>query len=228
MMIKAIITGDVVHSTRIKKRDELLKGIKKICNLLAKEKYISRYEIYRGDEFQLEVIRPEKALQTAIIIRAYLRKETLPKTTDKTKLWDARISIGLGMVDYKASKIIESTGEAFQKSGKGLDTIKSSDRKMIVNTPWRSVDGEMAVCLRFADAVISHWSTKSAEVAFWHWLYKLKQDAIADKIGVSQPAVNNRFRSAQIKNLNFLLRRYEELVIASGSQSTHDIVTRPE
>jgi hypothetical protein len=69
----------------------------------------TEWEIYRGDEFQLE-IKNQKTRCSALRIKAYF----------KTLKLDARMSIGFGDKTYAANKISESNGTAFLRSGEVL------------------------------------------------------------------------------------------------------------
>ena len=68
----------------------------------------SQWEIYRGDEFQIEIKNPEEALLSAILIKAHLKAIKL----------DARMSIGFGDKTHNAEKISESNGICFYTFGR--------------------------------------------------------------------------------------------------------------
>lgn len=103
----AVLTGDIINSKKVNS-EEWLPKLKdyfiKVTNNAEK------WEIYRGDSFQIQV-NIEEALITAICIRALI------KTNSKI---DVRISIGIGDVSFKGKKVIESNGTAFINSGEAL------------------------------------------------------------------------------------------------------------
>ncbi len=96
----SIITGDIINSRKLPSA-KWIDGLKELLN--TKGANPSGWEIYRGDEFQIEITNPEEALLTALQIKSYL----------KTLKLDARMSIGFGDKTYSATKISESNGTAF-------------------------------------------------------------------------------------------------------------------
>lgn len=87
-------------------------------------------ELYRGDSFQLLVEDPALAIYIAILLRAGLIYNT-PDTSDG--VWDARISVGIGSIDFISENIVTSDGEAFLLSSTQLDNI--GKRRLAVKTP---------------------------------------------------------------------------------------------
>jgi len=65
MSSRAVITADIVNSTRLKSAEakNLLTTITKILAPL-------KYEFYRGDSFQVYVRNPQEALQWILLCRA--------------------------------------------------------------------------------------------------------------------------------------------------------------
>lgn len=158
MEIKAVITGDIVRSELIAldKRDLLIQVLHQIVENL-QDKSPMRMELFRGDSFQIVVDSPEMSLKIASMMRAGLKSNT-PKGS-KTE-WDARISIGIGTIDYRGNSIVTSDGEAFKLSGRGLDTMEKN--RLAVNTCWQDVNEELDAGLAFVDDLITGWSVNQA------------------------------------------------------------------
>lgn len=78
-----IITGDIVNSRKLSSKI-WIDGLKKLLNTFGKNPV--EWDIYRGDEFQLEIKNPEEALLIALQIKSYF----------KTLKLDVRMSIGFG------------------------------------------------------------------------------------------------------------------------------------
>lgn len=72
------------------------------------------WEIFRGDQFQLEVKNPENSLLVAIQIKALMKSLKL----------DVRMSIGIGEKTHNSKKISESNGTAFINSGELFERLK--------------------------------------------------------------------------------------------------------
>ena len=130
METKAVITGDIVRSELIAlgKRDLLIQVLHQIVENL-QDKSPMRMELFRGDSFQIVVDSPEMSLKIASMMRAGLKSNT-PKGS-KTE-WDARISIGIGTIDYQGDSIVTSDGEAFKLSGRGLTQWRRTDWQLIL------------------------------------------------------------------------------------------------
>lgn len=181
----SIITGDIVNSRKLPSKI-WIDGLKNLLN--TKGKNPSEWEIYRGDEFQLEVINPEEALLTALQIKAYL----------KTLKLDARMSIGFGDKTYKAEKISESNGTAFVHSGELFETLKKQKTTLAINSGNPDFDTEMNLMLRLGLTFMDNWLVQSAEFVLTAIENKsLSQEEIGLKLGINQAAVSRRRKRAQ-------------------------------
>ncbi len=181
----SIITGDIVNSRKLSST-VWMEGLKKIFT--TKGENPAEWDIYRGDEFQLEIKNPEVALLTAIEIKAYLRTVKL----------DARMSIGFGDKTYNASKISESNGSAFIRSGELFETLKKQKNNLALNSGNTDFDTEMNLMLRLSLTFMDNWSVQSAEFILATLANKeLSQEEIGLKLGINQAAVSRRRKRAQ-------------------------------
>lgn len=202
MMIKGVITGDVIGSSQIKLEDrtQLLNCFYEMKDELQS---ISPFEmeLFRGDSFQLLVDKPEMTTKLAILLRAGLIQYTPSK---KEVIWDAKVSIGIGAVDFISDEIITSDGEAFQYSGRQFD--KMGKQRLVVTTPWSEVNEELAVSTPFADDIITRWSIKQAEITYMSLIRNQSQKELAESIGTSAQNVSKILTSAK----EGLMRNYIE------------------
>lgn len=129
MEIKAVITGDIVRSELIAldKRDLLIQVLHQIVENL-QDKSPMRMELFRGDSFQIVVDSPEMSLKIASMMRAGLKSNT-PKGS-KTE-WDARISIGIGTIDYRGTALSLLTAR--------LSNFQAGDLTQWRRTDWRLI-----------------------------------------------------------------------------------------
>lgn len=181
----SIITGDIVNSRKLD-ATVWIDGLKKILD--SKGKNPGGWEIYRGDQFQLEIKNPEEALLAALQIKAYL----------KTLKLDARMSIGFGDKTYAADKISESNGSAFIHSGEVFETLKKQKVTLAVNSGNTVFDREMNLMLRLGLTFMDNWLPQSAEfilVAIAN--QSLSQEEIGNKLGINQAAVSRRQKRAR-------------------------------
>jgi hypothetical protein len=181
----AIITGDIINSRKLASKT-WMNGLKLIFNTLGKNP--SEWEIYRGDEFQLEVKNPEEALLFAFQIKAYL----------KTIKLDARMSIGLGNKNYESKKISESNGTAFVYSGELFETLKKQKINLAINSSNESLNTEINLMLRLSLVFMDSWLVQSAEFVLTAIENPtLSQEEIGVKLGINQAAVSRRRKRAQ-------------------------------
>jgi hypothetical protein len=181
----SIITGDIVNSRKLPSKI-WIDGLKELLN--TKGKNPSEWEIYRGDEFQIEIINPEEALLTALQIKAYL----------KTLKLDARMSIGFGDKTYTAATVSESNGTAFVRSGELFETLKKQKTTLAINSGNNDLDTEMNLMLRLGLTFMDNWLVQSAEFVLASIGNKsLSQEEIGVKLGINQAAVSRRRKRAQ-------------------------------
>lgn len=206
--MKGVITGDIIESSaiQIKYRDFLLESIRKIADELSVIEPI-RIEFFRGDSFQTVIDTPENAMKIAVLLRAGLKSHT-PK--ECKKLWDARLSLGVGTISYHADNTVLSDGEAFQYSGRGLDEI--GKRRLVVKTRWADVNEELLVSTAFADEVISSWSVPQSQAAYQALLYDTFQKEIAHKFQKSAQNISKLLNAAKVNLVRMYIDRYHNLI----------------
>ena len=188
--MNCIITGDVKGSRRAKSQN-WIDGLKQLFKQFGKTPM--DWEIYRGDEFQLEVKNCEEALLVAFQIKAYLRSIKL----------DVRMSIGFGDKTYKAKKISESNGTAFVNSGIGFENLKKNKTTLSIHSSNKTFDKEMNLILRLGLSFMDNWLAQSAEfVLITIQNPTLSQEEIGTKLGINQAAVSRRRKRA---NFDLLL-----------------------
>lgn len=181
----SIITGDIVNSRKLSSKN-WIDGLKNLLNTFGKNP--TEWEIYRGDEFQLEVKNPEDALNIALQIKAYFKAIGL----------DARMSIGIGDKTYKAEKISESNGTAFTRSGEVFETLKKQKNNLAINSGNAELDTELNLMIRLSLTFMNNWLAQSAEfVQIAMANPTLSQEEIGLKLGINQAAVSRRRKRAQ-------------------------------
>lgn len=226
MNIKAVITGDIVKSGRIKDADivpvlnSLKETFKEINTKLLNGE--GSFEIFRGDSFQGLIPKPEVALLVSFIIRARLRSYA-PSRSITNKLiikkpilnayTDARIAIGIGEVSYQNDPIQESHGEAFEKSGRALDALKPDNERITIVTPWDDINSELTVECKLVDAIISRWTSSTAEAMYYYLLIEKNQLELAKILKIKQPSVHKRLVIyGNAPGIQAFLERYQSLI----------------
>lgn len=139
-----VITGDIVGSSKLNIEERKL-AIETIRKTVENQSLVDdiKVEFFRGDGFQFIVNQPKYTAKVAVILRTKLR----------TKGWDARLSIGIGTVEYLDSKSIGlSYGEAFLYSGKGLDNI--GERRLVLGMKDCKLNKELSQIIESIDEIL--------------------------------------------------------------------------
>ena len=212
----AILSGDLINSSKYEDRTmtSVIKVLKKEFKAI-EDRYPTEnisFSIYRGDSFQGVVENPVLALSVALQIKTavsrYTDIEELPKNAMPSA--DIRISIGVGKARYQRDALAESNGEAFQFSGRTLDSMKSEGLKMALTTANVEINDEFKVHFKFLDSVTDRWSVASSEVVYY-LINNYKEQEIASELSRSQAAINHRKKAAGWEEIQFLLKRYEHV-----------------
>lgn len=205
--MKAVITADIVNSTKILDKDRKL--LSEILDKIIQElQFVGmlRCEMYRGDSFQVLVEDYQYAIKIAILIRLGLIKSNL---LGKAKL-DARMVIGIGDVSYEDNKIILSDGEAFRLSGRAFDSL--GKKRILLATNNIEVDRQLNLLLAFIDDILLHISISQSRCLYESLLLNLPQKDIAKKLGMTQPNVAKLLKaSKEVLFREFLGYAEEEL-----------------
>jgi hypothetical protein len=175
-----ILTGDIINSRKVPSK-KWMDDLKTIFQSIGKSP--NDWEIYRGDEFQLEIKTLEDALAVAFQIKAFFKSINL----------DVRMSLGLGDKTYKARKITESNGSAFIRSGETFETLKKQKLNLAINSGNAYFDEYLNLMLKLTLSFMDNWLQQSAEfvlVAIQN--PTLSQEEIGVKLGINQAAVSRR------------------------------------
>jgi hypothetical protein len=224
-MIKAVITGDIVHSTQMsqKDRDMLIKIISRLLKDLSNE-FSMRSEMYRGDSFQCLLSKPGDALRVALLIKTGIRSlnpseayELQKKSKPDQKksmlytnwVFDARMAIGIGEVEKPKTKISTSTGSAFIISGHGLDDLKNSKQALAIET-FDKFREELQTESILLDTILSKTTALQCEVIHNKLQYSSEIE-IARKLKIGQSAVNQRSNAGSWNAINAMVQRFETI-----------------
>lgn len=203
---KAVITGDIIHSRKIEDKATLLRVLNRLFRELSGQYTFTRgFEVFRGDSFQAVVEKPHQALRIAILIRLGLYSYA-----PKTQVWDARIGIGIGTIQFLEENVTSANGEAFENSGQSIDQIKGSDRRIHIKTTDTSLNRQLNVLNILNDGLSSNWTKKSAEVMYRYLLFGETQQEIAETLRISQSAVQQRLKTGKTEVLIAYIRYFEK------------------
>ena len=207
--MKAVITADIVNSTKIEEAhrhllvdelDNIIQDLKRLSSL--------RCEMYRGDSFQVLVDDVKYCLEIAVLIRLGLKKSNLLKN----RKLDARMAIGVGDVSYEHEQVILSDGEAFRLSGRTFDKLKK--RRLLIATNINDMDEPLNVMLAFIDELLEGLSYTQSKYLYDSLLYNMSQMELANVYNTSQPNIAKHLKSAK-ENLFRLFFDFAEKTLKS-------------
>lgn len=193
-----ILTADIINSRKLPSK-KWMDDLKAFLNTFGKSP--NDWEIYRGDEFQMEIKNPEDSLLVAVQIKAFFKSINL----------DIRISLGFGDKTYKTRKITESNGSAFIRSGETFETLKKLKLNLAIHSGVETFDEELNLMLKLSLSFMDNWLQQSAEfvlVAIQN--PTLSQEEIGLKLGINQAAVSRRQKRANyelVKELDLYFRK---------------------
>lgn len=192
-----IITGDIIGSRKIK--DSWLLNLKTALKVISGRS--NKWEIYRGDSFQLEV-EPENAIKTAAYLKACIKVN---------KPADVRMGIGIGDLKNKRKKLSESSGDAFVYSGAAFDSLKQARVNLAVKTDSADFDEEINVLIKLSLIAMDSWGVVAAEmVKLALENNDLLQSELAAISGRTQSSVSEALKRAHYTEIMEMDRIYRK------------------
>lgn len=195
----AILTGDLIHSSRIPPKIWMTKLKEELLKLGSSPE---KWEIYRGDSFQLMQENPLKALETAISLKAALKT---------IKYLDVRISIGIGEMDYKTPHITECNGSAFEFSGNRFENLKTEKLNLAIKSKWPDFDQDINLYLKLALVIMDNWTVNASSIV--HASLEnphLIQKELGELLGLKQNSVSSRLKRAQYPLILEVMSMYRQ------------------
>jgi hypothetical protein len=223
-MVKAVITGDIIHSTKLpsEHRKVLLSDIEQALKRWDKS-FKMKSEMFRGDSFQC-LVDPVYGLRVALIIKTYIRSLNPSMLYDLqnrknpnkkaavfyTKfIYDARVAVGIGQIEAIGQRLASSHGPAFTTSGHLLDDIKNTRQSLTIGSN-DEFDAEWGTESFLLDALIAKTSALQCKVLYLKLLNNTEIQ-IADKLQIAQSAVNQRSTGGSWNAIQRMLGRFEEI-----------------
>ncbi len=203
MSIKAILTCDIVNSTKLTpaKEQKLITCIKEIF-------VTHKIEFFRGDSFQVYVKEPENALQLSLLCRIAAMK--LYKE-QQAQVVDVRISIGIGEVKLPVKVLTTAKGEAFLLSGRTFDKIAKTNQRLIISINNQLANEGLNVISDYLNDILHKITAKQAEVIF-DLLEGKTQQAIAKKIKKTKSTIHQLATAGQWPQIEKLLQQYINII----------------
>jgi hypothetical protein len=211
--IYGVITGDIVNSTRMKReyKEILFDMFSEALGIWGKD-FGMRSETFRGDSFQCLINDPSNLLTIALIQKTFIKslqlKNMTPKKIKNQSGFDVRIAMGIGTVDL-ASRIAASGGEAFESSGRLIDTMKNKRQTLAIATN-DEFQEELTTEILLMDAILSKTTSHQCEVINLKLLGYTEAE-IANRLHVGQSAVNQRSNSGSWLAIEAMINRFKKI-----------------
>ncbi len=212
-MVQAVLTGDIVSSTKMKAQelDFLQNVLRDEAHELEKQGVLSSIQFFRGDSFQVLVLKPEEALRVALLLKSLINSSFIGFLEAKSSKirYDIAISVGLGNVSDDPIGG-ELNTRPYILSGRGLDYLKENKLTIGVFTGHEENDLTYKTMFELFHWIMKQWSMFSAEVIY-HKLNNQTEQQIAQKLGVSQPAINQRSQAACWNGIVEMLNHFKQV-----------------
>ena len=225
-MKKAVISGDIVASTSLtdEGRIHIEEELKKLLEELdVKYKMFGR--MIKGDYLECVVTEPEHALRLALIIKAFIKSfsgdEILNNNDSRFKFFKIhgiRLAIGYGeLTRFEPEKGIID-GEAIYLSGRRInEELTYNKERIVIKSTLFFVSGkeelnrEFEPLLALIDVLLSKSTAKQCEVLYMK-LMNLNEEAIAAKMNIAQPVVNQHSTSVGWNAIEKAVNRFAEVL----------------
>ncbi len=210
-MKAGIITSDIIQSTAISpaERERLYKEIKAALKIIGRQ-YPLKSEWYRGDAFQIKTVHVQYSCRVALLVKLFIRSvEKKEKGRGTPKIYDVRMALGIGATEPGRDTLALSNGEAFQLSGRTLDTLKTARYNFAIASADAHKDA-LYIESQLLDAVINSTTAAQCRVLYYKLLGFIEDD-IAKKLGVSQSTVNQHANAANWSVIAAYLEYFENL-----------------
>lgn len=202
MVIQAVITGDIVNSTKLtaSKTSRLTRRITEIFDN-------NKNEFYRGDSFQAYIKEPKEALRLALLCRT----AAINISRDEKVVSDVRISIGIGNITGIVRTLKTAKGDAFVLSGRKLDEIIKTEQRLAITSSNRLANEGLQVIADYINSIFKLMTAKQAEVIF-ELLQGQQQQVVAKKLKKTKSSIHQRVTAGRWPEIERLLQQYENII----------------
>lgn len=195
--MKSVITGDLIGSRKID-TSKWIDTLKAELQLFG-----DHWDIYRGDSFQL-MLDAKDALLPVLHIKSAIKQIVG---------LDVRMAIGIGSVDYLASRVLESNGSAFVHSGECYEQLKK--QTLMIKSDFAAFDEKINLMFSLATLNMDYWKPVTAQTVYYKLKYpSLNQQELMHKLGKkSQSAISEGLKRGGFDELRQLMDYFHSEII---------------
>jgi len=227
IMIKAVISGDIVASTSLTDagRELIEKALEELIDELSKS-FNTYSRIIKGDYLECVVPNPEDALLVALAIKSFVKSiliegTSLYKINKRVKLFKTygiRLAIGYGTLNrYDPDKGIID-GEAIYLSGRTINEFSTYKKERIVikNTMYfvsndSNLNETFEPIIALLDVLINKATSKQCKVLYLK-LMNNNEDTISAILGIKQSVVNQHSTSVGWNAIERTVKYFNEVI----------------
>jgi hypothetical protein len=202
--IGAVLTADVVNSTKLSSPQ-----YKRLMEVLDKFLHPHPHEFYRGDSFQAYLKEPSEALRLALACRALVIE--LTTKDDVPVRGDVRISIGIGGVTAPVRSLGSAKGEAFLLSGRELDELQKTDRRLAINSNNEMANIGLQVMADYLDNIFQEMTGKQADIIV-ELLRGMSQQQLTISREKAKSTISELANAGRWPEIERILEQYEKLI----------------
>jgi len=205
----AVLTTDIVHSTQLNATDysAVMTALEKL--LKSHElKYECKFEIFRGDSFQVLYPNVIDAMKSTLSIRLFLQSGIDCPAVKLTQ------SLATGSIDKASTKLSSSLGEAFILSGRALD--KASRGDLIVNISSNVGVNDLTISTLFLHHLLDGLTEKQAEVLYYYIDFDFpEQQSIADHMNMTRQNITAHLKRSGAELVKAYLLGYRKICLGT-------------
>lgn len=205
----AVLTADIVHSTKLNAKDYacVMRTLQTLLKSQA-ERYQCKFEIFRGDSFQILYTNIIDAMDSVLSIRLYLQSSIECPAIKLTQ------SIAIGRVEQGSTSLSSSLGEAFILSGRALD--KASRGELVINFGSELCSTDLTVSTLFLCHLLNGLTEKQAEVLYYYIDFDFpEQQSIADHMHMTRQNVATHLKRSGAELVKAYLVSYRETYLGN-------------
>ena len=211
-MNKATISADIVSSTslNVEQRLVLEKELKKLLRILKQTLGSKMFfgRLIKGDYIECVLDNPKLALRVALVIKSFVK--SLNFKTDKTdgqankrllgfKEYGIRIAVGIGELAIYNKKKGIIDGEAIYLSGRAINEMTSSDKKikntLVFKSNQDNWNDSFTPIFSLLDVLFAESTRAQSEIIFYKLLNKSEKE-ISEILKKSQSTINQHSTAA--------------------------------
>jgi hypothetical protein len=226
-MPKAVISGDIIASTSLTNtgRMHVYEKLSSLVRTLG-DKYGMYGRIIKGDYIECIPDRADLSLRLALVIKCYVK--SLSADMDESddadprrkffRMHGIRLAIGFGEISRFEPDEGIIDGEAIYLSGRRLNEefTYNKERIIIKNTLFfvssdNELNKEFEPLFALVDVLISKATPRQCEVLYMK-LMDLNEEAIAARLHIAQPVVNQHSTSVGWNAIEKAVNRFSEVI----------------